>query len=120
MHVTAGGSSGWQAPEQLIAKDGGSVRQTRAMDVFSLGCILHFCLTGGLHPFGENYQRDANIRKGRFNMGMLQRQPEAANLVATMLAKQPALRPSMVGVLCHPMWWDEEQRLQFLVDISDR
>ncbi len=42
----AGGSSGWQAPEQLIARDGGAARQTRSMDVFSLGCILHYCLTG--------------------------------------------------------------------------
>ena len=43
----AGGSSGWQAPEQLIARDGGAVRQTRSMDVFSLGCVLHFVITGG-------------------------------------------------------------------------
>ena len=42
----AGGSSGWQAPEQLIARGGGDARQTRSMDVFSLGCLLHFCITG--------------------------------------------------------------------------
>jgi hypothetical protein len=31
-----------------------------------------------------------------------------------------AARPSMPGVLGHPMWWGAEARLQFLVDISDR
>ncbi len=48
----AGGSSGWQSPEQLRARDGGAVRQTRSMDVFSLGCVLHFCLTGGARGRG--------------------------------------------------------------------
>ena len=37
-----------QAPEQLIARDGGTVRQTRSMDIFSLGCVLHFVITGKL------------------------------------------------------------------------
>lgn len=45
-HHGPGGSSGWQAPEQLIARDGGAARQTRSMDVFSLGCILYYCMTG--------------------------------------------------------------------------
>lgn len=68
----AGGSSGWQAPEQLIARDGGTARQTRAMDVFSLGCVLFHCLTAGQHPFGENYERDTNILRGKPAMRALQ------------------------------------------------
>ena len=31
-------------------------RCTRAVDVFSLGCLLHYILTGGAHPFGEWYE----------------------------------------------------------------
>lgn len=57
----AGGSSGWQAPEQLVARSGGDARQTRAVDIFSLGLVLFYCLTGGGHPFGESYERDSNI-----------------------------------------------------------
>jgi len=90
------------------------------MDVFSFGCVLFFGLTGGLHPFGENYERDGNIMRGRANLKPLQVQPEALNLVAAALAKAPAARPSMAAVLAHPLWWSLEQRLQFLVDISDR
>jgi hypothetical protein len=45
----------------------------------------------------------------------------AINLqVSAMLSKSPAARPSMSAVLGHPFWWSEEQRLQFLVDVSDR
>lgn len=116
----SGGSSGWQAPEQLIAKDGGTIRQTRSMDVFSLGCILYYCLTGGKHPFGENYERDANILKGVAQLRPLIDFPEALNLVASMLSKNADFRPSMAAVLHHPMWWSPERRLQFLVDVSDR
>lgn len=193
--AAAGGSSGWQAPEQLIAKDGGAVRQSRAMDVFSLGCVMYYCLTAGKHPFGEQYERDTNILRGLCNLAPLHKWPEATNLVrqagwreggrcvccvsaadncmlllgrelmqlgvlaldvaaygsrwcclsslfveyaqsspllpplspgrmlpqvSAMLCKSPAARPTMAAVLGHPFWWSEEQRLQFLVDVSDR
>lgn len=57
----AGGSSGWQAPEQLIARSGGEARQGYSTDVFSYGMLLFYCLTAGKHPFGEHYERDFNI-----------------------------------------------------------
>lgn len=90
------------------------------MDIFSLGCVMHYCLTGGSHPFGGNYERDTNIMRGAPNLSALAGAPEASNLVAAMLSKAPAGRPAMAGVLAHPFWWGVEQRLQFLVDVSDR
>jgi serine/threonine protein kinase len=119
-HTRTGGSSGWQAPEQLIAKDGGTARQSRAIDVFSLGCIMFYCLSGGKHPFGEHYERDTNIIRGHCNLAPLAKWPEAVNLLGAMLSKQPLQRPAMAGVLAHPFWWSDEQRLAFLVDVSDR
>ena len=47
------GSAGWQAPEVLNANGG---RLTKAVDVFSAGCVMHFVLTKGLHPFGDKSQ----------------------------------------------------------------
>ncbi len=62
MHVVCkGGSSGWQAPEQLIARSGGQARQGYSTDVFSYGMLLFHCLTAGKHPFGHHYERDFNI-----------------------------------------------------------
>lgn len=81
-HV-AGGSSGWQAPEQLMARNGSNVRQTRSMDVFSLGCVLYHCMTAGKHPFGESFERDAAILRGQPNLAPLSGHPEACNLVST-------------------------------------
>jgi hypothetical protein len=45
---------------------------------------------------------------------------EAYNLVLAMLHKKPSHRPAMQEVQRHPLWWSTEQRLQFLLDISDR
>ena len=108
--VGSGGSSGWQAPEQLIGRSGGSARQTNsgeagpasygvsrkplrfagpksaqllmfAVDVFSFGLLLHYCLTGGQHPFGKQYERDANILQQRLDLRHLQHMPDAISLV---------------------------------------
>lgn len=66
---SVGGSTGWQAPEQLILRAGGEVRQGRSVDIFTFGLLLFYCLTGGQHAFGEAYERDyriLNVSSSRF------------------------------------------------------
>lgn len=109
------GSRGWQAPEQL--KEG---RQTRAVDVFSLGCLLFFCITQGQHPYGEHFLRDANIAKGTPDFFAIEDMPEALHLIAALLAHEPSKRPAAKDVLAHPFFWSEDDRLQFLLKASDR
>jgi hypothetical protein len=79
-------------------------------------------LSGGLHPFGESYERDANILNREPNFAPLQAsmQPHAVNLLSAMMLKDAAERPTMAAVLAHPLWWGPEQQLQLLVDVSDR
>jgi len=37
--------------------------QSTATDIFSLGCVSYYLLSGGIHPFGVNPDvRDANIK----------------------------------------------------------
>ena len=38
-------------------------RLTKAIDIFSLGCVFYYILTGGYHPFGDRYLREGNIIK---------------------------------------------------------
>lgn len=86
--VGSGGSSGWQAPEQLISRSGGAARQTSSVDVFAFGLLLHFCLTAGRHPFGEQYERDANILQRRLTLRHASHLPEAADLIRGCCAPQ--------------------------------
>ncbi|KAL1547101.1 non-specific serine/threonine protein kinase [Salvia divinorum] len=114
-HTTGYGSSGWQAPEQLRNE-----RQTRAVDLFSLGCMLFFCLTGGKHPFGESIERDVNIVNGRKDLFLIDHIPEATDLISGLLDPNPNMRPRAAEVMHHPLFWSSEMRLSFLRDVSDR
>ena len=56
------GTEGWAAPE-VFSRDIRSV--TCAVDIFSLGCVYYFCLSGGKHPYGsEVFFRQARIYQG--------------------------------------------------------
>ncbi|KAK2975680.1 hypothetical protein RJ640_027783, partial [Escallonia rubra] len=114
-HATGYGSSGWQAPEQLLHG-----RQTRAVDLFSLGCVLFFCITRGRHPFGDNLERDINIAKNRLDLFLVVHIPEAVDLFSRLLDHHAERRPKAIEVLLHPFFWSSELRLSFLRDTSDR
>lgn len=86
MHIGYG-SSGWQAPEQLRNE-----RQTRAVDLFSFGCLLFFCITGGRHPFGDMLERDINIVNDRKDLFLVDNIPEAFHLISHLLHPDPQFR----------------------------
>lgn len=115
LHATGYGSSGWQAPEQLLHG-----RQTRAVDMFSLGCVLFYCLTGGRHPFGDHLERDINVVKNNADLFLVECIPEAMNLFSRLLDPNCDVRPKASEVFHHPFFWDSELRLSFLRDTSDR
>ncbi|KAI9843205.1 MAG: bifunctional endoribonuclease/protein kinase ire1 [Sclerophora amabilis] len=142
----AAGTSGWRAPEllvdddtvsqapPLISESGHSAetsepavidsisnrRATRAIDIFSLGCVFFYILSGGNHPFGDRYMREANIVKGHYKLHQLD--PfgyEAMDLIEQMLDHNPRRRPDATEVMSHLFFWSAEKQLNFLVDVSD-
>ncbi|KAK4538738.1 hypothetical protein CDCA_CDCA20G4763 [Cyanidium caldarium] len=95
-------------------------RLTKAIDVFSAGCVAFYLLTGGLHPFGQLlFERDANILSGTVDVGALRSWPEAYDWVMSMLQHAPERRPPVAYLLAHPFFWSRAKRLQFLTDVSD-
>ncbi|KAG9129110.1 hypothetical protein Leryth_006376 [Lithospermum erythrorhizon] len=114
-HATGCGSSGWQAPEQLLHG-----RQTRAVDLFSLGSVIFFCITGGRHPFGNRLERDINIAKNKVDLFLVEHIPEAVDLLSHLLDPYAEFRPKAREVLAHPLFWTADTRLSFLRDTSDR
>ncbi|KAF8467758.1 hypothetical protein BDZ91DRAFT_793427 [Kalaharituber pfeilii] len=148
----AAGTSGWRAPELLM--DDGSMdmrpfssstvsetsgsstetaifeglpnrRATRAIDVFSMGCVFFFVLTQGGHPFGAmKYSREMNVITGSSDLSPLEALDEtgylAKDLIRKMIQRHPKARPDTQTILMHPYFWTPEKRLLFLIDSSDR
>lgn len=127
-----GGTVGWRAPEVLQGhrplvprpESEESARLTRAVDIFSLGCVAFYLLTGGKHPFGTQYEREMHIVQNRPDLSALdatcEDTVEAHALIAHMIAPQPADRPSADRVAQHPFFWNAQRKLGFLQDVSDR
>ncbi|EQL34260.1 IRE protein kinase [Blastomyces dermatitidis ATCC 26199] len=145
----AAGTSGWRAPELLVDDDQTvpnistwdnqsadssepavvdpqtNRRATRAIDIFSLGCVFYYVLTRGGHPFDKDgkFMREANIVKGYHNLDELQKLGdyafEADDLIRQMLSLDPRRRPDATTVMLHPFFWPPADRLSFLCDVSD-
>lgn len=126
--ANAAGTSGWRAPELLIdeermastspmntslssfynqnrtSSEQGIIdpsthrRATRAIDIFSLGCVFYYVLTRGGHPFDKDgkFLREANIVKGAYNLDDLKclgdYAYEAEDLIKSMLHHDPRKR----------------------------
>ena len=126
------GSFGWQPAEVLNVGGGGAAafamgssgsggRLTKAVDVFSAGCVVHYVLSGGHHPFGLNVEREINIVRGQPTFDRLRsHRCEAIDLVSSMIAHSPDDRLSASDCVHHPLFWSDEQKLHFLLDVSDR
>ncbi|OIR56423.1 MAG: serine/threonine-protein kinase/endoribonuclease IRE1, partial [Amphiamblys sp. WSBS2006] len=110
------GSTGWRAPE-LIGENCGPV--SLAADIFSLGCVFHFFLADGRHPFGEPGEREENIEKGNRVWDRCEADLVEIDLVDKMTKHSPADRPDIDTVLSHPLFWPGKKRLHFLCEVSD-
>nr|KAJ0221342.1 hypothetical protein LSAT_V11C200051340 [Lactuca sativa] len=110
------GSGRWQAPEQLRNEE-----PTPAADLFNFGCLLFFCITGGQHPFGDIIDdRDNNILHDMKNLSLVENIPEAFDLISRLLHPDPESRPKAGEVYNHPLFWDPQTRISFLLTASQK
>ncbi|XP_034116629.2 serine/threonine-protein kinase/endoribonuclease IRE1 [Drosophila albomicans] len=117
------GTDGWIAPEMMRAQ-----RTTTAVDIFSLGCVYYYVLSGGHHAFGDTLKRQANILSHEYNLSKLRADGTeehnkiilAEQLISDMIQKDSQARPPARCIGNHPLFWDEPKMLSFLQDVSDR
>jgi len=127
------GTFGWRAPELLLEDlDKGSIskkllshdhRLTRAVDIFSTGCVFYHYLTKGGHPFGDKFTREGNIIRGVFDLSLLDNtdyEYEAKDLISQMVDRDPTRRPDTAEIMQHPFFWSVDKKLNFLLKVSDR
>ncbi|KAI9366074.1 kinase-like domain-containing protein [Zopfochytrium polystomum] len=120
----ATGASESEPSNWIVLSPSSSIRITRAIDIFSAGCVAHYVVTQGAHPFGDRISREINVLKGNYRLDRLDGMPgggvEAKDLIRRMIAKDPKKRPDAASVLIHPYFWTSSEKLSFLQDVSDR
>jgi serine/threonine protein kinase len=113
------GSFGYYAPEVYRHE-----KPTPKVDIFSLGCCIFYVISQGRRPFEDPDQRDnkymmlGNLQSGQCRLQPMDHFPEAGDLVASMIAMEAKVRPSMSQVLDHPLFWSVEVRFQFLCAVG--
>ncbi|ODQ63386.1 hypothetical protein NADFUDRAFT_84511 [Nadsonia fulvescens var. elongata DSM 6958] len=110
--------------EPLIIDSLSNRRATRAIDIFSLGCVFFYILTNGCHPFGDKYLREGNIIRNEYDLSLLDNLDtdvrESKDLISRMIARNSKQRLDANEVLLHPLFWPPARRLDFLMKVSDR
>lgn len=128
------GTEGWTARELLSSNyrelHEDSVEEklkkvTKSVDIFSLGCVFYYALSGGYHPFGEQFLRQANIINNEFKLEKLVYSWNyeiytQQLLIEEMISIKPDQRPTTSQILAHPIFWSKAKILQFLLDVCDR
>jgi hypothetical protein len=110
-----------RAPEMLAHRP-----LTPAADVWAMGVVFFFALTGRASPFsesGRDVPTDAAIINGRHHLQCVMNVPglstrralEARHLLASMLAPDPNDRPTAFNVRRHPLFWSDETFLSSAV-----
>ncbi|XP_063238997.1 uncharacterized protein LOC134540269 [Bacillus rossius redtenbacheri] len=83
-------------------------------DVFSAGLVMHYVVTGGLHPFGDTrHQIFCNMARGV--PCLRSSEADLAHLLSAMLASRPADRPFIRDILRHVFFWDKSKKWDFLL-----
>lgn len=82
---------------------------------------MFFILTGGVHPFGDDFQSQLNnIARGRPNLTPLKQSGASAtcacDLFLRMVCVDPKQRPEISGVVSHPALWDADTKLRRITD----
>jgi serine/threonine protein kinase len=119
-HKSKCGTKGWSAPE-LWGQD----TRSTAVDIFSLGCVFHFILTGG-HPFGaisdpKECQDNIMLPEYEPTFAELHKHHSAhqasmvEDLIRRMICSNAADRIQSQKIKKHPFFWSKMEIRSFFV-----
>lgn len=125
-HKVRFGTKGWTSNELWNVGE-----RKASVDIFSLGCVYHFVITRGGHPFGKLADLDScqdNIcsKENNFNLDDINEHYKetpylaslARDLISKMISFYPVERPEALDVLHHPLLWTSKDRLSFFDELG--
>lgn len=109
------GTVGYSSPEALRQEK----LDSRA-DIFSLGAIYIYVLSGGKDAFLSDALRlEYDIREGNVKPNLEDIAEDAKTLISSMTAHDREDRPWIRGVMAHHLFWDGEKKITFIQEVSD-
>lgn len=91
---------------------------TKEKDIFSLGCLFYFVLSGGQHPFGDSSRRQL-MSNNLFQLKAC-KEIHSRKLIERMIHFKPDKRPRIQEICDHPMFWETNQIVTFLKENSKK
>lgn len=70
--------------------------------------LSYYILSGGRHPFGDNFKCEANIDEGKYSLDHVE-DVVAKDLIEWMINAEPKNRPTVEQCLSHPFFWTGER-----------
>lgn len=107
------------AEEEALKNWRPAEEQTKAGDIFALGCLFVYILSEGQHPFGDPENRPVFIANNLYD---LSRAPLEEYDLQTLIKKtinyDPSLRPNFAELKKHPLFWNTEKVEGYLVEAA--
>ena len=120
------GTEGWSAPEMWDTERGS---RTIAADIFSLGCVYFYVLTGGRHPFGMlNNRRELqnSIMINQVSLGCVLTEKFGCYegelsevLIVSMIQGDISKRPTARKILKHLFFWGQKEIANFYDQVGN-
>ena len=136
------GTAAWMAPEvsdarknpvrvsnkfQITCSNQCLTFKAKSSDVFSLGCVFFFVISGGtiLSQKLDQKYTDIDTKLKTMLKDLIQKDKESQqflqmDLIPQTLNLKPELRPSAQQILHHPLCWDDKKCLEFIVAIRNK
>ncbi|KAJ9576365.1 hypothetical protein L9F63_006777 [Diploptera punctata] len=107
----------WSRETQEVYAHQWLMHCTLKSDIQVAGMLVHFILTGGMHPFGL-YTKEIqnNVTKGSSSLRTTS--CEVNDLISWMLVYEPQERPSIEEIFKHVYFWDMNKKWEFLLACS--
>ncbi|KAM9500545.1 uncharacterized protein Hap1MRO34_003968 isoform 2-T3 [Clarias gariepinus] len=114
--TNAAGTKCWK-PSETVEEDS-NTGYKRSSDIQVAGMLVYYILSCGHHPFGKGVRCEANILDGKYSLEDLEEEI-AKDLVEWMISHEPKDRPDVEQTLCHPFFWRDIWRVEYLKKLGN-